>query len=173
MYQQSGILNYFPSFQYKPVCIDNTNTILFIHQSLSEFIINLTINVSNLIKKIFFITSTTLSSSFTTLSTSFKPISLVNYQHLFNLNTKLFTLIFIILFITFNIYLKYLINNLRNKIEDQEQKIKVLNKKDNLLENDVERYTMINKKLQEEIDKKLQYYEKEIKKMKKELNKYN
>ena len=163
---QSEILNYFPSFQKSPVYIDNTNTILFIHHSLSNIIIELIINVSNFIKNLFFITSTTLSSSF-------KSISLLYFQNLINLNLKLFAIIVITSFITFIIYIKYLINILRNKIEDQEQKIKVLNKKDNMLENDVERYTMINKKSQEEIDKKLQYYEKEMKKMKKEINKYN
>jgi flagellar biosynthesis/type III secretory pathway M-ring protein FliF/YscJ len=163
---QAEILNYFPSFQKTPVYIDNTNTILFIHHSLSNIIINLIINVSNFIKKLFFITSSTLSSSI-------KSFTLVNSRHLFNLNSQLFAIILIMSFITFIIYIKYLINNLRNKIEDQEQKIRFLNKKDNMLENDVERYTMINKKLQEEIDKKLQNYEKEMKKMKKEINKYN
>jgi hypothetical protein len=172
MYQyENNMLNYFPTFTKTPVYIDNTNTILSMHHSLANIIINVIINISNFIKNVFFISTGIILS----ISSKFKIFCL---QYILS-NNYYYEKLFLVIFITtlYRIYCfqnnKFTVRILTNKIEELEEKIKFLNKKETFLENDVERYTLINKKSQEEMDKKLKYYEKEMKKMKKEINKYN
>lgn len=148
------ILKYFPSFHKSPIYIDNTHTILWTHPFLP------TINHPFI--------KTLLQSNLNTI-TKIKNV----FQNINSYYYQLFALFLFTGYICIFIYNKYLISPLTNKIEELEQKIKYLNKKDNLLENDVEKYTLMNKKTQEEMEKKIKYYEKEMKKMKKEINKYN
>lgn len=172
LYQyENNMLHYFPTFTKTPVYIDNTNTILSMHHSLANIIIHVIINISNFIKNGFFISTGIILS----LSSKFKIFC---FQYILT-NNYYYEKLFLVIFITilYRIYCfqnnKFTVKILTNKIEELDQKIKFLNKKDNILENDVERYTQINKKSQEEMDKKFKFYEKEMKKMKKEINKYN
>jgi hypothetical protein len=165
------VLNYFPSFQKTPIYIDNNNTILFMHHSILNKIINLLINIGNFIKNTLYITIGIM------LSITNK-IKLFYFQYIFTTNyyyEKLYIIFFIITL--YRIYSfqnnKFTVRMLTNKIEELEDKIKHLYKKESFLENDIEKYTHISKKSYEEMEEKIKVYEKEMKKIKKEINKYN
>ena len=167
MLYQNEILNYFPSLSKSPIYIDNTNTLLFLQNihlnSIIHFIKNMFLNISQF--NIYY-----FNKILTYLNSPSLPYYNLNFYHNFN---QIFYIIIFLAFINLIIYNKYLIYPIKNKINELEQKIKYLNKKDNLLENEVERFLLMNKNSQEDIEKKIKYYEKELKKFKKEINKYN
>ena len=169
---QNEMFNYFPTFTKTPVYIDNTNTILLMnYNSLTNIIINLIINIGNFIKNTLFIsTGIMLSISHKFKSFCYQYILTTNYYY-----EKLYVLFFIVTLYRIYCYQnnKFTVRILTNKIEELEDKMKYLYKKESFLENDVEKYTQISKKSQEEMEQKIKFYEKEMKKMKKEINKYN
>ena len=156
---QNEMLNYFPTFTKTPIYIDNTNTILLINHSLVNIIINF-------IKNTYYV----LTGIIISILHKFK---LFCFQYILTSDFYYEKLIVILFIISLSRIYSFKNNSLTNKIKELEDKIKYLYKKECFLENDVEKYTQFTKKSQEEMEQKIKLYQKEMKKMKKEINKYN
>jgi len=149
------LFNSFPSFTKTPIYVDTTNNILLLEYPILPILIHLKNYFIDFTKNFFFITTGIV-------------LSLSNFIYLNLFNIKIISFLFIIVCI----YNLNFINELVNKMEALEQKIKHLNKKEIMIENDMERHNQINKKTHEEMENKIKLYEKEMKKMKKEMKMY-
>jgi hypothetical protein len=166
MFYQHDIFNYLhnfpslPNYPKTPIYIDNTNTILFLNYPFSP------------IKNFFLNSISSIIYYFNTILLI--PNKFISLNNITTLYVQIFVFISICLIFITILLKKYLINTkLSIKLEELEEKIKYLYKNEKHIVNDLEKYTLLNKKLQENIEKKMKYYEKEMKKIQKEINKYN
>ena len=160
-----------------PVYVTATNMVMPIvtisNEAIAHFIVNLATRVAEIFRNFVFFANTVKSFMWREIIKNYNN-SNINYDNLFITGIMM-------CFIGVMIYNKFILNEvyynpLEQKIRDLEQQINVMKKQERMRENDMELVMQSQsqgfKQLQAEVDKKFKNYEKQMKKMDKEIKMY-